>query len=90
MHGSVSKIPNKKSRRRCAEGFNSGLKGLKKILSASAIAIMSWQDVTRSFRGSEVKEWGTKYAHNFLFFQILFHNPKNCKLGDVKMFCYHS
>ena len=39
---------------------------LQKILSASAIAIMSWQDVTRSFLCSDVKECGTKRAHNFL------------------------
>ena len=40
---------------------------LKKFLSASAIAIMSWQDVTRSSLCSGVKECGTKRTHNFLF-----------------------
>jgi len=38
-----------------------------KFLSASAIALMSWQDVTRSFLYSGVKKCGTKRAHNFLF-----------------------
>jgi hypothetical protein len=40
---------------------------LKIFLSASAIMIMSWQDVTRSSLYSGVKECGTKHAHNFLF-----------------------
>ena len=40
---------------------------LKKMLSASAIAIMSWQDVTRSFVCPGVKECGTKRAQSFLF-----------------------
>jgi hypothetical protein len=39
----------------------------KKFLSASAVAIISWQDVTRSSPCSGVKECGTKWAHNFLF-----------------------
>jgi len=39
---------------------------VKKLLSASAIAIMSWQDVTRSSLCSSV-ECGIKRAHNFLF-----------------------
>jgi hypothetical protein len=55
---------------------------LKKFLSALAIAIMSWQDVTRSSLCSGVKECGTKHAHNFLS-QILFQSPKNYSLGDV-------
>ena len=38
----------------------------KKCLSASAIAIMSWQDVTRSSLCSGVKQCGTKRSHNFL------------------------
>jgi hypothetical protein len=39
----------------------------KKILSPSAITIMSWQDVTQSPLCSVVKKHGTKCAHNFLF-----------------------
>jgi len=44
----------------------------KKCLSASTVAIMSWQDVTRSFLCSGVMGCGTKRAHTFLF-----QNPKN-------------
>ena len=62
---------------------------VKKILSASANAIMSWQDVTRFSLCSGVKECGTKRAHNFLS-QILFQIPKNYCLGDDQRFCYHS
>ena len=40
---------------------------LKKFLSASAITIMTWQDVPHSSLCSGVKECGTKRAHNFLF-----------------------
>jgi hypothetical protein len=40
---------------------------VKKKFSLSAIAIMSWQDVTPSSLCSGVKEFGTKRAHNFLF-----------------------
>jgi hypothetical protein len=40
---------------------------LNKFLSASAIAIISWQDVTRSSLYSGAKGCGTKRAHNFLF-----------------------
>ena len=40
---------------------------LKQFLSASAIAIMPWQDVTRSSLCSGVKECGRKRAHNLLF-----------------------
>ena len=63
---------------------------VKKFLSASAIVIMSWQDVTHSSLCSGVKECGTKRAHNFLFFQILFQNLKNYSPGDVQRFCCHS
>jgi hypothetical protein len=38
----------------------------KNYLSASAIAIMSWQNVTRSSLCSGVEECGTKCAYNFL------------------------
>jgi hypothetical protein len=60
-----------------------------KKLSASAIAIMSWQDVTRSSLCSGVKQCATKRAPNFLS-QILFQNPKNYCLVDVQRFCCHS
>jgi hypothetical protein len=36
-------------------------------LFASAIAIMFWQDVTRSSLWAGVKECGAKHAHNLLF-----------------------
>ena len=36
------------------------------------IAIMSWQDVTRSSLCSGVKKCGAKCAHNFLFFKSSF------------------
>jgi len=40
---------------------------VKKILSVTSIATMSWQDVTRPALCSIFKECGTKRAHNFLF-----------------------
>ena len=61
---------------------------LLKKLSASTIAIMSWQDVTRTFLCSGVKECGTKRAHNFLFAKSSFRIQRS--LGDVQRFCYHS
>jgi hypothetical protein len=48
---------------------------VKKISSASAIAIMSWQDLTRTSLCSGVKECGTKRTQLSLS-QILFQNPK--------------
>ena len=57
---------------------------LKKKLSASAIAIMSWQDVTRSSLCSGVKERGTKRAHNFLFPKSSFRIRRTTVLGMFK------
>jgi hypothetical protein len=62
---------------------------VKKILSASAIAIMSCKYVTRSCLCSGVKEYGTKRALNFLS-QILFQISNNYSFRDVQRFCYHS
>jgi len=56
----------------------------KKKLSASAIAIMSWQDVTRSSLCSGVKERGTKRAHNFLFPKSSFRIRRTTVLGMFK------
>ena len=58
----------------------------KNIMSASAIAIMSWQIVTRS---SLCSVWNKTFTQLSLS-QILFQNPKNYSLGDVQRFCYHS
>jgi len=57
---------------------------LKKILSASAIAIMFWQDVTRSSLCSGVKDCGTKRAHNFLFPKSSFRIPRSTVLGMLR------
>jgi hypothetical protein len=59
---------------------------VKKILSASAIAIMSWQDVTRSSLCWGVKECGTKRAraHNFLFPKSSFIIRRSTVLGMFK------
>jgi hypothetical protein len=61
---------------------------LKKFLSASAIAIMSWQDVTRSSLCSGVKECGTKRAH-FLFPKSSLRIWRTMVLGMFKRFCHH-
>ena len=58
-----------------------------KLLSASAITIMSWQDVTRSSLCSGIKECGTKRAHNFLFPKSSFKIRRTTVLG---MFTYSS
>jgi hypothetical protein len=62
---------------------------LNKFLSASAIAVMSWQDVTWSSLCSGVKECGIKCAHNFLFPKSSF-RIQNQSLGDVRRLCYYS
>jgi len=62
---------------------------LQKILCASAIMMMSWQDVTLSSLCSGVKEWN-KTCTQVSLSQILFQNPKNYSNGDVQRFCYHS
>jgi hypothetical protein len=54
---------------------------VKKNLSASAIAIMSWQDVTRTSLCSGVKECGTKRAHNFFFPKSSFRVRRTIVLG---------
>ena len=56
----------------------------KQILSASAIAIISWQDVTGSSLCSGVKKCGTKRAHNFLFPKSSFRIRKTTVLGMSK------
>jgi hypothetical protein len=57
---------------------------LKKWLSASAVAIMSCQDVIRSSLCSGVKKCGTKCAHNFLFPKSSFSNRRTTVLGMFK------
>jgi len=57
---------------------------LNKFLSASAVAIMSWQDVTRSCLCSGVKECGTKRAHNFVFPKSSFRIRRTTVLGMFK------
>jgi len=53
-------------------------------MSTSAIAIMSWQDATRSFLCSGVKECETKRAHNFLFPKSSFRTRRTTVLGMFK------
>jgi len=57
---------------------------LKKCLSASALVIMSWQDVTQSSLCSGVKECGTKHAHNFLFPKYSLRIRRTTVLGMFK------
>jgi hypothetical protein len=59
-------------------------KTLKNYLSASAIAIMSWQDVTRSSPCSSVKKCGKKHAHKFLFPKSSFRIRRTTVLGMFK------
>jgi hypothetical protein len=57
---------------------------VKIFLSASAIVIVSGQDVTRSSLCSGVKECGTKRAHNLLFPKSSFKIRKTTVLGMFK------
>jgi len=65
-------------------GFISRNNFVKQFLSAFAIAIMSWQDVTRSSLCSGVKERGTKCAHNFFFPKSSFRIRITTVLGRFK------
>jgi hypothetical protein len=69
------KIPGLISRNNCVK---------KGFLSAPAIAIISWQDVTRSSLCSRVKECGTKHAHSFLFPKSSFRIRRTTVLGMFK------
>ena len=62
---------------------------VKKFLSALAIAIMSWQDVTHLPFAQGQGVWN-KMCTQISLSQILFQNPKNYSLRDVQRFCYHS
>jgi hypothetical protein len=57
---------------------------LKEFLFASAIAIMFWQDVTRSSLCSGVKECETKPVHNFLYPKSSFRIRRTTVLGTFK------
>jgi hypothetical protein len=57
---------------------------VKQFVYASAIAIMSWQDVTRYSLCSGVKECETKRAHNFLFPKPSFRIRRTTVLGMFK------
>ena len=60
------------------------LNNFEKKLSASAITIMSWRDVTRSSLCLNVKECGTKREHNFLFPKSPFRIRRTTVLGTFK------
>jgi len=57
---------------------------LKKFVSASANAIIYWQDVTRYSLCSGVKQCRTNRAHNFLFPKSSFRIRKTTALGMFK------
>jgi hypothetical protein len=52
--------------------------------------VISWQDVTQSFSLLRWQGVWNKMCTQLYLSQILFQNPKNYSLGDVKRFCYHS
>jgi len=58
---------------------------LKKYLSVSAMAIMSWQDVTPSSFYSGVKGCRIKREHNFLFPNFSFRIRRTTVLGTFKV-----
>jgi hypothetical protein len=62
-----------------------GAKGLKKFLSALAIVIISWQDVTLL----KCQGVWNKTCTQLSLSQILIQNPKNYSLWDVQRFCYN-
>jgi len=66
------------------QGLISSTNFVNKFLSASAITIMSWQDVTRSSLYSGVKECGTKRANKFLFPKLSFRIRRTIVLGMFK------
>ena len=57
---------------------------VKTFLSTSAIAIMSWQDATRSYLFSGVTKCGRKCAHNFLFPKPSFRIRRTTVFGMFK------
>jgi hypothetical protein len=59
---------------------------VKKKISASAIAMMCWQDVTQSSLFSGVMGCGTKRAHNTLFPKSSFRIRRTTVLGMCKDF----
>ena len=67
-------------------GLISSNRFVKKFLSASAKAITSWQDVTRTFFCSGAEECGTKLAHNFLFHKSSFRIEELMSQGCSKIF----
>jgi hypothetical protein len=63
---------------------------VKKFLSASAIVIISWQDVTQIFPLLRCQGAWNKTCPQLSLSHIFFQNLKNYSLGDVQRFCHHS